>query len=93
MIKYANPDIGDAISDLSETINGFLGNGAKRIKLLKEDVTKQICEMRQNQYEMDVKIAKLYDNSLKINSFLCLCNRQSKTEVSNLDKLKMHFNP
>lgn len=93
MIKYANPDIGDAIDELSETVFGFLSNGTKRIKLLKEDVTKQVCEMRQNQYEMDVKVAKLYDNSLKINSFLCLCNRQSKIDVPNLDKLKMHFNP
>lgn len=93
MIKYANPDITDAIDELSETVFGFLSNGTKRIKLLKEDVTKQISEMRQNQYEIDVKMAKLYDNSLKINSFLCLCNRQSKFDVQNLDKLKMHFNP
>jgi hypothetical protein len=93
MIKYANPKITDAIDELSETVFGFLENGTKRIKLLKEDVTKQICEMRQNQYEIDVKMAKLYDNSLKINSFLCLSNRSSKLTDPDLDKLKVHFNP
>lgn len=74
-IKYANPDIGDAIDELTNTVFNTLKDGSKRIKLLKDDVTKQVCEMRQNQYEMDVKIANLYDNCLKINSFLCLCNR------------------
>lgn len=93
MVFYSNPDIEDAIEDLSKTVYGFLTQGSSKIKMLKTEVTKQICEMRQNQYEIDVKMTKLYDNTLKINSFLCLCNRQTKCEVDNLDKLKMYFDP
>jgi hypothetical protein len=75
MIKYANPKITDAIDDLTGTVFGFLDKGAKGIKSLKKDVKFQVCEMRKKQYEIDIKMARLYDNTLKINSFLCLCNR------------------
>jgi hypothetical protein len=45
-IKFANPDIGDAIDELTNTVFNTLRDGSKRIKLLKDDVTKQVCEMR-----------------------------------------------
>ena len=93
MVLHSNPKIEEAIESLSTTVYDYLKNGSKKIKILKDDVGKQVCEMRQNQYKIDVQMLKLYDNTLKINSFLCLSNMLSKCEYDNLDKLKFHFDP
>lgn len=93
VLYHSNPDIDQAIGQLSESIERYIKAGSTKLKVLKNDVTRQVGIIRQNQYEMDVKLLKLYDSTVKVNSFLCLCNRQSKCEVEDLDKLKFHFNP
>lgn len=87
-VSNANPQLANIITDLKANVNDFLEEGMKNLNIYKTEVTKQVGEMRQNQFKMDAKILKMYDVTMRLNSFLVACNRGEAVEGSKFNTTK-----
>lgn len=87
-ITKANPQLSSIISEFQGRIDEFNIPGMKRLHLLKNQVTKQIGQMRGNQFEMDVKMLKLYDTTMRLNSFVIGFNKGKQIEGSEFATFK-----
>src|SRR3990167_3558633 len=77
-IKNANPQLSSIIEDLQGNVFSFLDKNEKNLKLYQTTVTKQIAEIRQTQYQTDAKAPKMYDLTMRLNSFLKIVNLEDK---------------
>lgn len=87
-VENANPQLGVIINDLKVKVNNFLETGMKNLNTYRTEVTKQVGQMRVNQYHMDSKMLKLYDVTMKLNSFIVACNRGEVIEAKDFNKNK-----
>lgn len=87
-VTNANPQLSNIIFDLKENVNTFLEEGMRNLNVYKTEITKQVGEMRQNQFKMDAKILKMYDVTMRLNSFLVACNRGEPVEGSKFNTSK-----
>lgn len=87
-VSNANPQLANIINDLKVKVNGFLEKGMKNLNIYRTEITKQVGEMRQNQYKMDAKILKMYDVTMRMNSFLVACNRGEEVEGKKFNTTK-----
>ena len=87
-VVNANPQLSSIIIDLKHRVNNFLESGMKNLNIYRTEITKQVGQMRANQYQMDAKMLKMYDVTMKLNSFLVACNRGEVIEGKNFNKNK-----
>ncbi len=91
-ITNANPQLGTIINELEVKVNGFLEKGMKNLSLYKNSIAKQVGEIRQNQYMMDAKILKMYDVTMRLNSFVIAANKGEDIEGAQFNKNKQLYN-
>lgn len=87
-VANANPQLATIISDLKGRVNNFLESGMKNLNIYRTEITKQVGQMRENQFHMDSKMLKMYDATMKLNSFLVACNRNEVIEGKDFNKNK-----
>ena len=87
-IENANPQLGEIIGRLQATVIGFLESGMKRMGIYRNQVSKQIAEVRQNQFKMDAKALKMLDVTMRLNSFIINANKGEDIDGENFDKTK-----
>lgn len=85
-IQNANPLINSIIKRLQDEVTGFTEKGMNDLNIYKNEVTKQVGQIRQNQYAMDVKCLKMLDTSMRLCSFVCA--DKEGTTIDRLDYLK-----
>lgn len=91
LILNRNPQLDDAIKDLSLMTLGFIQTNANTMVPLKDDVMKSIIDIRCKQVTVDQKALEYYDVTMKMNSYICMTNRMAKIHIKRIDKLKMYF--
>jgi septal ring factor EnvC (AmiA/AmiB activator) len=59
---------------------------------MKTHVLNTICDIRENQVDVDKKALEMYDITLKLTSFIAMTNRMGKNQqLKSIDRLRMFF--
>jgi hypothetical protein len=86
MISYVEPQMELVIEDLQRTIDQFRINGTRKMKVFRNHITRQVNTIRQNQFDIDTKMMKIYDQSFKLGSYLKYSN-DHKEVVQDFDNI------
>ncbi len=92
-IENANPQLNEIIGRLQATVINFLESGMKKMSIYKNQISRQVSEVRQNQFKMDAKALKMLDVTMRLNSFLVNANKNEDIEGEQFNKTKELYGP
>lgn len=87
VVNDANPDVFEEIKTLNCYIEDYKTKSAKRAVGIKSGVQYLMSVVRSEQIKIDVNMLTMYDHTLKLTSYLKLCNDRAKYRVSDLDEI------
>lgn len=92
-VMNANPQLMGIIEDLKARVKTMRTRSMANLNTYKQVIPKQVAEIRHNQFLMDGKMLKMYDVTMRLNSFVASANRGQNPDGNVISKLKSLYNP